>query len=79
MGVGDFRCMDDLLHGRVFYTEGYVVEYRVIEEDRFLIVVSDKASESLDPYFTDVGSVDSDSSFTCVIITRDKVCEGRFS
>ena len=79
MGVCNLGCSNDLLHGRILDTEGYVVEYCVVEQDRFLIYIAYEASEVLDSQVFQVRSVQSDGSFACIIISGNKIGKGGFS
>ena len=79
MGVRYFCCSHDLLHCGSLDAEGYVVEYRVIEEDGLLVYVSDQASEVFHAQIPDVCAVEGDASFGCIVISRNEVHERRFS
>ena len=63
----------------VLYSKGYVVEYCVVEEDSFLIHISDDASEILDAVVADIGAVKCDRSFPYVMISWDKVYQSRLA
>ena len=75
MGISNLCCRDDLIHRGVLHAERYVVEDGIIEEDRFLIDVSDKAAEILDPELPYVGPVKGDGAFAGVVVPWDKVCQ----
>ena len=79
MGVGDLRRLDHAFHRGVLDTEGYVVENRVVEQNRFLIDVTDEASKIRDPDVPDVRPVNRDGSAGRVIESRNEVHQGGFS
>ena len=60
MGIGNLRGSHDLLHGRAFHTEGYVVEYGVVEQDGFLVDVAYQAAQILHSEIPDVCAVKCD-------------------
>ena len=49
MGICDLCGFDHLFHRGVFHSERYIVEYRVVEEDGFLVHIAYEAAEVLDP------------------------------
>ena len=60
MGICNLGGRNDLFHCSIFHSEGYVVEYGVIEQYGFLIDVSYQASQIFHTEVAYVGPVKSD-------------------
>ena len=54
MGICNLGSCDHLLHSGILDTESNVVENSIIEENRFLIDVADKAAQILYAVVTDI-------------------------
>ena len=78
MCVGNAGCSFHLLAGGVLHTESDVVEYRVVEENGFLVDIAYEAAQAVDAQLADVRSIHQNLSCAHIVVAGDKVHQGAF-
>ncbi len=79
VGIGNLRCLDDLLHGGIFHTEGDVVIEGVVEEDSLLINVAYEGAQLGNSHTLDVFSIDEHLTVLHVMIAWNEVYQCRLA
>ena len=88
MGIGYLGRLDDPLAEflrhllpceRCHFSEGYVVEDRIVEEDSLLVDIADETAQRMDAQCADVLTVDADAALRHVVITRDEIYQRALS
>ena len=73
MRIGNLRRLYNLFHCRILHTKSNVIEECIIEQNSFLVYITNQTTQISNTHVADARSVNGNITFLYIVITRQQI------